>query len=67
MREQIQIPQDICAEALQVAVYDGLPEVIRILNFFQDGAAGLNSRETAHFGFCAPSATTSSIALSQLG
>ena len=48
MRKQIHIPHDLCNEALQVAVHDGFPEVIRILKSFQNGVAELNSREASH-------------------
>jgi hypothetical protein len=48
MKRQIHIPQDICYEALQVAIHDGFPEVIRILKSFRDGTADVSTREASH-------------------
>lgn len=48
MMQSIHIPQDICDEALQLAIHDGFPEVIRVLRSFKNGNAELSHKEAFH-------------------
>lgn len=48
MKAQVHLPPDLWNEALQVATHDAFPEVIRILQLFQTGAAELSEAEATH-------------------
>lgn len=48
MTKSVYLPHDIREQALQAAIQDGFPEVIRILRLFRGGSADVTADEAAH-------------------
>jgi hypothetical protein len=47
MTATVFLPQEIWEQALQIAIHEAFPEVIRVLRLFRNGSADLKSEEAA--------------------
>lgn len=48
MTRRVHLPQDLCHQALDAAIHEGFPEVIRIVRLFKNGQADLLDAEGEH-------------------